>query len=162
VRYLIFSAVGLFTAFSTFASTPKKGDYAKEAVSAFGETLVTKTIIGDFNSIEDTYIVAKYLVQADGTEQFQSSDVVSGQEIRTEFISNLDSACAGLRGSIELVTVPAGIFRSCKVVTTYPGGQMTTWYAQDIPFGVVKSLGADSSSGLDEHELTAFGNDPQD
>lgn len=155
----LFAFIFLLGTTQALAYGPAKGDFTFESISVDGENFLRKNQISNINNSQDIYTISIYHVLPDGSLRLLKLERIEGAKLRASYISDLNSACTKLKGNIEQVRVPAGKFNACKKTVVVPGAEATTWYAQGIPFGIVKQITTQNGTNPHVHDLVSSGNE---
>ena len=103
------------------------------------------------------YRVIRNSINADGTETYlsswRSSDGV--------YIDDLAGFCTGKSGTLETVDVRGQSYSACKVSGVHESQNFDAWYAEKVPFGVVKEIATanptDPNPFIQTYEVTEYG-----
>jgi hypothetical protein len=141
---------------SVYAYTPKIGDTATYLASRLdknGELISKHSIakrITSYSQSSKSHLYTATLTFSNGDTQVLDGLIASGLKYNETMRVN----CAS-HGTVEIVTVDAGTFSTCKI--DFSGdGSIVTWYG-DVSFGVVKEdrLNSDTNE-IYRTELTSF------
>jgi hypothetical protein len=107
----------------------------------------------------DSYFVRHFTIEADGSETFRNSSNVPAFLLEEKFISNIAAFCNNKKGAFENIRVGTGNFQACKTRWENSDFVVEEWWAQEIPFGIVKRIDFKkyAPNEVAETQLLSFG-----
>jgi hypothetical protein len=138
------TSIVLFSSFicglSHASLEPKTGDTVKffgTAYSEDGSSILIKEIrIIDYDPHRYEFLV-RTTTAIDGTPSRRDEWVPGGDILTSESAGLIVESCREQGGQIEILSVPAGEYNSCRIDSESQGTMIATWYAA-VPFGVIK------------------------
>lgn len=128
-------------------------------VGVFNSTTGTKTnFTQDFELVafdepSFTYTLqTTSVVTATGQTETETMSIREDQLLHNDLVKYLLQNCAAQSGKLEKITVPAGTFETCAVLTEGGG---VTWVGE-APFGMIKIKNVDEHKNVIELELKSF------
>jgi len=139
MRKLILTTIISLCSHSLLANSPRVDDSVSYNHENTQVNFNFKQILERIDSARDVYTIARYTIRDDGSERFLRRDRYTGSAVRKSYLSDLSVDCVALKGSIEVIEVPAGTFETCRVDDVLAEQYArTSWMAANIPFGLVR------------------------
>lgn len=140
-RIISFLSVFLFVS-TSFASLepgfkPEVGDRVVYRVSSGGrEANIVQELAG---ILKGGYVLNTYELLEDGTKTLEKKRSEKKASLEKTYISNIQEFC-GLQkdGKIARLSTEVGMMQTCFVANQVGRFSQRKWYAEDIPFGIVK------------------------
>ncbi|MES3037489.1 MAG: hypothetical protein V4736_06230 [Bdellovibrionota bacterium] len=139
----------IFFATSAAFAWPHVGQSRRMATSFFGseetvsgfETL--ETVVG-INDQTDVMQISTVMIDQHGTNSYTNE---SPYKQTVSAVQTVLSKCSGHGGTSQTITVPAGTFKTCKLINKSDTSKSEIWYAA-VLFGYVKFRFTNLQNGL--------------
>lgn len=125
------------------AIVPEVGHYGLYTRSTESVVYSTRKVLSSKRL--NSYTVDTYLVEPNGTEVLRRRDNVPDFILEPKFITSITEFCRDQKGQMEVVTVKAGKYFACKTKWENATDTVLDWWAENVPFGLVKSTDFDKS-----------------
>lgn len=154
----LISSVGYSTGYTI--EEPKTGDAAKFFGTASledGPSILIKELrIIDYDANRYEFLV-RTTIAIDGNPSRHEEWVPGGDILTSESAGLIVESCREQGGQMEILSVPAGKYNSCRIDSESRSSTITTWYAA-VPFGVIKqhTVAKEDSAVSSVIELESF------
>lgn len=123
------------------AITPEVGHYGLYSRTTESVVYSTRKVLSSKGF--DSYTVDTYLVEPNGSEVLRRRDTVPDFILESKFITRITDFCRQQNGQMEVVNVRAGKYFACKTKWENSTAVVLDWWAENVPFGLVKSTDSD-------------------
>ncbi len=142
MKYILF--LSLFSSTLLFSFEPKVGDFVKYYTTfedRFGvnRSYTTHEIVRISGGQFKKYSITRKLFNIDNQLINRKAYELQDFEIKGQYIDDIVEFCEKNEGKLENLVVYTKSYEACLVSTSSSGGTSWFWFAQDIPFGTLKS-----------------------
>lgn len=141
--------------------SPKLGDFATYKVTGPSSEHYEKKTLEEYDGGYDGFFKDVTYKITDEETTVISQGWRTKSSLEFAYVSDLEKRCSSEAGKIETTTVPAGIFKTCKIKRYNGIADIYTWVAEDVPFGWVRYeyIPINNPTPKYKKELTSFGNE---